>query len=120
MLFCNLIAKLQAFLYISFNSFCKEYTTGISMIRLLILSHFYDRSIRTIVGTMLWTEYICPKNRSQRRPGQPLRSKPRTEHSIVIKLIGVGTQLFRGNCKFETPECSKIKYLFLTYCSLAI
>jgi len=45
---------------------------------------FYDRSTRTIVGTMLWTEN---KNRSQRRPGQPwdpsnsLRSKPRTEYS---------------------------------------
>jgi len=33
---------------------------------------FYDRSTRTIVGTILLVGvYTCDKNRSQRRPGQP-------------------------------------------------
>jgi len=47
---------------------------------------FYDRCTRTIVGTMLWTE-TCHKNRSERRPGQPLdpanslNLKPRTEYT---------------------------------------
>jgi len=41
---------------------------------------FYDRSTRTIVGTMLWTEY-----RPVIKVGPPnsLRSKPRTEYRTL-------------------------------------
>jgi len=49
---------------------------------------FYDRSTRTIVGTMLWTEYrpvikICPKGARGSHEIRPIHSAPSLGQSIV-------------------------------------
>jgi len=54
---------------------------------------FYDRSTRTIVGTMLWTEYrpvikIGPKGALGSHEISPIHSAPSLGQSIVPSSIG--------------------------------
>jgi len=51
---------------------------------------FYDRSIRTIVGTMLWTKYrpvikIGPKGALDSHEIRPIHSAPSLGQSIAIE-----------------------------------
>jgi len=53
---------------------------------------FYDRSTRTIVGTMLWTENrsvikIGPKGALGSHANRPIHSAPRLGQSIVIAFV---------------------------------
>jgi len=56
---------------------------------------FYDRSTRTIVGTMLWTEYrpvikIGPKGALGSHEIRPIHSAPSLGQSIPLALMGLG------------------------------
>jgi len=69
---------------------------------------FYDRSIRTMVGTMLWMEYspvikIGPKGALGSNEIRPIHSAPSLGQSILFVLLRYeyNTYLLNGKSRFD-------------------
>jgi len=81
----------------------------------VFVTDFYDRSTRTIVGTMLWTEYrrvmkIGPKGALGSHEIRPIYSAPSLGQSIVLSYL-------QNQIQYQN-KVMKVKTVFL--CDVSI